>query len=73
MDNDERIIRLEEKSAYQEQTIAALDKVVLDLNRKVQALQQEMTDVRSQARPIDGSEKNGDEVPPHYGGLGSAV
>jgi len=73
MDTDERIIRLEEKIAYQDQAIADLDGVVLELNRKVVALQREMDDIRVNARPIEDGQKPGDEKPPHYGGFGSAV
>ena len=73
MNTDERIIRLEEKIAYQEQTISHLDEVILELNRKVAALQKEMGDIRTSARPIDDEGKQGDERPPHYGGFGSAV
>ncbi len=73
VDTNERIIRLEEKIAYQENTIADLDGVVLELNRKVAALQREMDDIRVNARPIDEGHKPRDERPPHYGGFGSAV
>jgi len=72
MDVSERIIRLEEKLAFQEQTIAELDKVVLELNRKVSTMGREMDDVRVSVRPIDQA-KPDDEKPPHYGGFGSAV
>ncbi len=68
---DADIIRLEEKIAYQDQTIAHLDEVVQDLNRKVVALTQEMADIRAQATPIDSMSKQGEEKPPHYGGIGS--
>ncbi|MCK5114188.1 MAG: SlyX family protein [Phycisphaerae bacterium] len=73
MNEQERIIRLEEKIAYLEQTIEQLDDVVCDLNTQVTALNKQMVDARADTSPVDDQNKPQDEKPPHYGGLNSAV
>ena len=72
-----RIQRLEEKLAFQEKTIADLDEVVIAMNRKLSDFTRGLEDMKSMLRQleVDKAEKhrNGDERPPHYGGLGSAA
>ena len=72
-----RIQRLEEKLAFQEKTIADLDEVVTAMNLKFADFVRGFDEMRRVVRQLetDKSEKhrNGDEQPPHYGGLGSAA
>lgn len=72
-----RLLRLEEKIAFQEKTIADLDEVVTAVNLKFSELTRRFEDMKKMVRQLeaDKSEKhrNGDERPPHYGGLGSAA
>ena len=74
---DGRIRRLEEKLAFQEKTISDLDEVVTALNRKLSELLRGYDDMQKILRQLDADKnekhRNGDERPPHYGGLGSAA
>jgi uncharacterized coiled-coil protein SlyX len=72
-----RIQRLEEKLAFQEKTIADLDEVLTSMNLKFAEFGRGFEEMKRMVRQLeaDKSEKhrNGDEQPPHYGGLGSAA
>ncbi|HPS53605.1 MAG TPA: SlyX family protein, partial [Phycisphaerae bacterium] len=72
-----RILRLEEKLAFQEKTIADLDEVVTAINLKFSELTRGFEDITKMVRQLDADRaerhRNGDEKPPHYGGLGSAA
>jgi SlyX protein len=72
---DSHIIHLEEKIAYQEQTLETLDEVVCELNRKVARLEREVGELRAQSGPTDPAATSDEksERPPHYGGFGSSV
>ena len=64
--NETRLLRLEEKVAYQDKTIAELNDVIVALNRRVTELHQRLGAVER----VVGSELGGrdapHEKPPHY-------
>lgn len=64
-DTDRRLIRLEEKLAYQEETISQLDEVVRDLSTKVRRLKEQLDDLREMATPLDLNRTAEDDIPPH--------
>ncbi len=69
MTDDERIIRIETKIAYQEDTIQSLNEVVCRQQKQIEQLQatckvlierlDELSDANNTAKPVD-------EIPPHY-------
>lgn len=60
-----RLTRLEEKLAYQEETIAQLDGVVCDLSARMRKLTDQMADLRELATPLDLNRTAEDDLPPH--------
>ena len=70
---DQRIIRLEEKISYMQDTIDQLDQVVYDLNRKISQMQKQIAEINLDKSPTDPKRNEADEKPPHWGGFGSAA
>lgn len=74
---EDRVTRLEEVIAHQQQTISDLDEVVRELNAQVTHMAKLVTEVKTIAKDAEmfGSEAANarDEKPPHYGGFGSAA
>lgn len=66
MDNDERIVELETRLAYQDRTIETLHEVVLDLRKDLEALRREMG--RFEERLAGGGPEVGpaNDLPPHW-------
>lgn len=64
---EERMRQLEERVMYLEKTLADLNVVVTELNRRVKAMHNEWRDFRAEATPVDENIKPEENVPPHYG------
>ena len=73
MQDEQRIIRLEEKISYMQDTIEQLDQVVYDLNRKVAHMEKQLAEIKLDKSPTDPERTDADERPPHWGGFGSAA
>ena len=65
---EDRIIRIEEKLAYMEQTVHELNELVWKLSQEFSQMQKQMRDIRSSATPVDPHRKAEDDIPPHWGG-----
>lgn len=61
-----RLLKLEEKVAYQDKTIADLNDVVIELNQTVTALARRLEAVERLVRAELGRRDMPDEKPPHY-------
>jgi SlyX protein len=61
-----RLLRLEEKIAYQDKTIGDLNEVVVALNRAVNELTQRLAAVERTVRGELGGREMPNEKPPHY-------
>ena len=61
-----RMLKVEEKIAFLEDTTARLGKTIEELNVQVLGLRQEIRDLRRQASPVDGSSQEDEPPPPHY-------
>ena len=66
MNDQHRLLRLEEKVAYQDKTLAELVDVVARLNRTVQALEQRLAAFERSLRGELGARDMPNEKPPHY-------
>ena len=69
MDTDARIENLEIKLAYQEDTIQALNDIVVKQQTKLAQLEASCDFLVSQLKDLEGISSNGgapDEKPPHY-------
>lgn len=67
--NDERIIELEIKAAYQEDLLQELNKIVAGQQQQIDRLEAtcKMLNERIKSLSIEGSTgENVEEVPPHY-------
>lgn len=67
--NDERIIELEIKAAYQEDLLQELNKIVAGQQQQIDRLEAtcQMLNERIKSLSVEsGSGENVDEVPPHY-------
>lgn len=67
--NDDRIIELEIKTAYQEDLLQALNKIVAGQQQQIDRLEAtcRMLNERIKSLSIEGgTSENIDEVPPHY-------
>jgi uncharacterized coiled-coil protein SlyX len=60
---NDRVIRLEEKVAFLEDTVSRLASTVEELNLQMLALRQEVHNMRRQTSPIDNAEPQGAEAP----------
>ncbi|HEY8942774.1 MAG TPA: SlyX family protein [Polyangiaceae bacterium] len=65
-ESDARFLKLEEKVAYQEKTIADLDGVVVDLRAQLEALQVRLESVERTLRQELAGREMPNERPPHY-------
>lgn len=61
-----RFLKLEEKVAYQEKTIAELNDVVVELHRRVDELQVRLDVTERTLRSEYGARDMPNEPPPHY-------
>lgn len=61
-----RFLKLEEKVAYQDKTIADLNEVVVELHRRVDELGARLLTVERALRNELGAREMPDERPPHY-------
>jgi uncharacterized coiled-coil protein SlyX len=61
-----RILKLEEKVAYQDKIIAELNDVVVTLNRAVDGLSKRLQSVERTVRSELGAREQPNEKPPHY-------
>ncbi len=67
--NESRIIELEIKSAYQEELIESLNKIVAQQQQQISHLQESQRVLYKKMEALDGQlEQNSpvDEPPPHY-------
>ncbi|MFZ2404258.1 MAG: SlyX family protein [Methylobacter sp.] len=67
--NDDRIIELEIKAAYQEDLLQALNKIVAGQQQQIDRLEAtcRMLNERIKSLSVEGgSGENVEEVPPHY-------
>jgi len=64
--NEVRLLRLEEKIAYQDKTIAELNDVVVALNRRATELRERLAAVERVVRSELGGQDAPHEKPPHY-------
>ena len=67
--NDERIIELEIKAAYQEDLLQELNKIVAGQQQQIDRLEAtcKMLNERIKSLSVEGSTgENVEEVPPHY-------
>jgi uncharacterized coiled-coil protein SlyX len=65
-ESDARFLKLEEKVAYQEKTIADLDGVVVELRAQLEALQARLESVERALRQELAGREMPNERPPHY-------
>ncbi len=67
---EEKIVRLEEQLAFQEDTLQKLDAAVSDQQRQIMALEEQLKHLLNQFRKLESSIPDGglaeDEKPPHY-------
>lgn len=64
---DDRIIELEKKSAFQEDTIESLNQVVIEQQKRLEQLEKRLKFVTDQLEGSDIIKKLEDEAPPpHY-------
>jgi len=69
VDTDARIVDLEVRSAHQEATIEELTRTLLQLERNVEALRQELTYIKGllkEAMPAATIPQELETPPPHY-------
>jgi uncharacterized coiled-coil protein SlyX len=66
MHDASRLLRLEEKVAYQDKTIADLDEVVVRLSRAVASLEERLAASERALRGELGGREMPNEKPPHY-------
>ncbi len=70
MDNEnqfeERVQRLEEKFEYQDNTIEALNQVIIDMQKEIDLLRENYQDLKKVVATIDQSEPIPNIPPPHY-------
>ncbi|MCP5178799.1 MAG: SlyX family protein [Pseudomonadales bacterium] len=66
--SEERLVELEIRTTYQEDTLAALSDVVAQQQRLIDQLQRELKDIRDLLLegPGDKQAGSGIELPPHY-------
>ena len=64
--SDARLLKLEEKVAYQDRLIADLNDVVVSLNRALDHLSVRFRNVESALRSEVGARDVPNEKPPHY-------
>lgn len=65
---EDRIIELETRLAFQEQTLRDLDDVITRQQRQIDQLEQRMKVVKQQLNntAVQGADMNAVELPPHY-------
>ena len=67
MNEDEPIIRLEERFTHLQDHVAAQDRVILELGDSLDRLRRELAILREQVRKESAAEDAAiDERPPHY-------
>ncbi|MGZ5049931.1 MAG: SlyX family protein [Methylobacter sp.] len=68
MNNDERIIELEIKAAYQEDLLQELNKIVIAQQQQIDRLELtcKILNDRIQSLSESAPRENASEVPPHY-------
>ncbi|MDD1606269.1 MAG: SlyX family protein [Methylococcaceae bacterium] len=68
--NDDRIIELEIKAAYQEDLLQALNKIVSEQQQQIQRLESTCQLLNERIKSVStegmGNDASVDEVPPHY-------
>jgi SlyX protein len=66
--HDERLEALEFKIAFQEQTIAQLNEVILEQQRRLDQLESIYQVLREKLRSLEepGGDSDAHELPPHY-------
>ncbi len=67
--NDERIIELEIKAAYQEDLLQELNKIVADQQQQIDRLEATCRMLNERIKSLStagGTGENIEEVPPHY-------
>jgi uncharacterized coiled-coil protein SlyX len=64
--DDARLLKLEEKVAYQDKIIAELNEVVVALNRRVSELSGRLEAIERTVRAELGPREMPNERPPHY-------
>jgi SlyX protein len=66
MANEERIVELEVRVAYQDKIIADLDEVIRSFTVRVERLERELREVRDLASQGSPDADGNDPPPPHY-------
>jgi len=65
-DQEQRLIELETRSAYQEHTLGQLNEVILELRASLESLQREVSDLRARAEKGDLDIGPANDKPPHW-------
>lgn len=63
---EERLQRLEEKFEYQDNTIEALNQVIIEMQKEIDQLRDNYKDLKKAVAAIDQSEPIPNIPPPHY-------
>jgi len=64
--HEARLLKLEEKIAYQDKIIAELNEVVVTLSRSVDGMQKRLDSLELAIRGELGAREQPNEKPPHY-------
>jgi len=65
-DREQRLIELETRSAYQEHALGQLNEVILELRASLEALQREVSDLRTRTEKGDLEIGPANDKPPHW-------
>lgn len=65
---EDRLVDLETRLAFQEQTLEKLNEVIVDQERRLDVLSKRLqaAEERLRAIPVSNVERSEDEPPPHY-------
>jgi len=63
---DEKLVDLEVRLSFQEETIDQLNDVILFQNKKIENLEQQLKMIASKLNSADTEEAVYDQKPPHY-------
>jgi SlyX protein len=64
--DDDRLINIETKLAYQEETLAELNQVIYDQQKQITSLEKKIQKLSTQLQNAEGNSDIKSEPPPHY-------